>query len=81
MHSEKMIRRILVLAAVVIFVLLFAALAASQKARLQTELEQPDISEPQLFCGYCHILTYPSLVQKGYELWKKGKHNKVGCVE
>jgi protein-arginine kinase activator protein McsA len=34
-----------------------------------------------LFCGYCHVLTYPGIVQKGYELWKKAKHNKFGCVE
>jgi hypothetical protein len=27
------------------------------------------------------VLTYPGKVQKGYELWKKGKHNKFGCVE
>jgi hypothetical protein len=27
------------------------------------------------------VLTYPGVVQKGYELWKKGKHNKFGCVE
>ncbi len=42
---------------------------------------QREIPKPQPFCGYCHILTYPSVVQKGYELWKRGKHNQVGCVE
>lgn len=40
-----------------------------------------EIPKPQPFCGYCHILTYPNVVQKGFELWKKGKHNQVGCVE
>jgi len=57
------------------------ALSADQKMQLVTELPQPEIPQPQLFCGYCHILTYPGVVQKGYELWKKGKHNKYGCVE
>lgn len=40
-----------------------------------------DIPEPQFFCGYCHILTYPEVIKKGYELWQKGKHNKIGCVQ
>ena len=54
---------------------------AEEKALLQMELPPPDVPRPQLFCGYCHVLTYPGVVQKGYELWKKGKHNKFGCVE
>ena len=40
------------------------------------DLPPPEVPQPQLFCGYCHVLTYPGVVQKGYELWKKGKHNK-----
>jgi hypothetical protein len=81
MRGEKMTRVIPVLAAAIILVLLGTALGGDQKAQLQTELPQSDVPQPQFFCGYCHILTYPSIVQKGYDLWKKGKHNKVGCVE
>jgi hypothetical protein len=81
MRSKEMIGRILVLAAAAILIMLCAALGAEQMELIQTELPQPDTPRPQLFCGYCHILTYPSAVQKGYELWKKGKHNKYGCVE
>lgn len=44
------------------------------------ELPPPRLPDPQFFCGYCHVLTYPNIVQKGYELWKKGKHNQTGCV-
>jgi len=55
--------------------------ANSKKPQLKMKLPPPDVPKPQLFCGYCHVLTYPKVVQKGYELWKKGKHNKVGCVE
>jgi predicted CXXCH cytochrome family protein len=62
-------------------VLFGSALGAGQKAPVIAELPQTDIPQPQFFCGYCHILTYPGVVQKGYELWKKGKHNKFGCVE
>ena len=45
------------------------------------DLPPPDIPQPQMFCGYCHVLTYPGVGQKGFELWKKGKHNKFDCVE
>lgn len=38
------------------------------------------LSEPQFFCGYCHLLTYPAIIDKQHELWKKSKHNEVGCV-
>jgi nitrate/TMAO reductase-like tetraheme cytochrome c subunit len=60
---------------------LSAAPVHSQEKLLDLDLPPPDVPQPQLFCGYCHVLTYPGVVQKGYELWKKGKHNKFGCVE
>lgn len=53
----------------------------SEKLYSQLELPPPELPQPQFFCGYCHVLTYPGIVKKGYELWKKGKHNKYGCVE
>ena len=58
-----------------------SASGTEQKEVYKAGLLQREIPTPQPFCGYCHILTYPSVVQKGYELWKKGKHNKFGCVE
>lgn len=58
-----------------------SAVFAGQKASLVTELPQSEPPRPQFFCGYCHILTYPGVVKKGYELWKKDKHSKYGCVE
>ena len=39
------------------------------------------VPQPQGFCGYCHKLTYPAIINKSYETWKKGKHNEVGCIE
>ena len=65
----------------ILFLLTPVAFASEESTLIQTELPQPDIPKPQFFCGYCHVLTYPDVVNKGYELWKKGKHNKVGCVE
>jgi len=70
-----------IIATVISSVFLSPTLGDEQKKLIQTELPQPAVPQPQLFCGYCHVLTYPGIVQKGYELWKKGKHNKYGCVE
>jgi hypothetical protein len=73
--------QLFVMALVVILFLSGPALSADQKAQFLTELPQTEIPQPQLFCGYCHILTYPEAVQKGYDLWKKSKHKEFGCVE
>jgi hypothetical protein len=79
----KLLNSLIILAfiASATFVLPATALAQKEETQLQLDLPPPDVPKPQLFCGYCHVLTYPGVVQKGYELWKKGKHNKVGCVE
>jgi hypothetical protein len=69
------------MAGVLILVSPWVALGAEQKAPLKLDLPQPGIPQPQFFCGYCHILTYPSVFQKGYETWKIGKHGKYGCVD
>jgi hypothetical protein len=73
--------RLLFIATVSIIVLAGTALGTEEKVVLQMDLPPPDVPRPQLFCGYCHVLTYPEKVQKGYELWKKGKHKDIGCVE
>jgi len=73
--------RLLLIATVSIIVLTGAALGAEKKMALQMDLPPPDVPRPQLFCGYCHVLTYPEVVQKGFELWKKDKHKNFGCVE
>jgi hypothetical protein len=77
----KVLFRLLLIATVSLVVFAGTALGAEKKVALQMDLPPPDVPRPQQFCGYCHVLTYPAVVQKGYELWKKGKHNKVGCVE
>jgi len=65
-----------------IFILISnGALRAEETIKARTDLPQVEIPQPQFFCGYCHVLTYPNVVKKGYELWKKSKHNNVGCVE
>jgi len=56
-------------------------LAASQDATSQEAFSDQAIPQPQGFCGYCHILTYPDIFNHSYDTWKKSKHNEVGCVE
>jgi hypothetical protein len=80
MRIDRMICWLLVLAALALVFPGFAR-AADQEPLLQNDLPQPDAPEPQFFCGYCHILTYPSVVQKGYDTWTNDKHNASGCVE
>jgi len=81
MSRQRLFRNIRFIGACTIAFLLWAAPATSQEPPVQMELPQPVVPQPQLYCGYCHILTYPSIFQKGYENWKQSKHNKYGCVE
>ena len=80
-HELSILLVILVASAITIAVSPSIALGQGEETQLKLDLPPPDVPQPQLFCGYCHVLTYPGVVQKGYELWKKGKHNKFGCVE
>jgi hypothetical protein len=79
--SFKIYFRIHVFAALITLLFFGAAMGAESNLQAKFELPSPEVPQPQLFCGYCHVLTYPGIVQKGYDLWKKGKHNKFGCVE
>ncbi len=42
-----------------------------------------DYTKPkaQFFCGFCHILTYPRVIEKAFKSWKADKHSKkdIGC--
>ncbi len=73
--------QVFVMALAAILFLSGPALSADQKVQFLTDIPQPDIPQPQYFCGYCHILTYPGVIQKSYELWKKSKHKEIGCAE
>jgi len=80
-NASRIFSCVIFLIAFVSIVIVGSAFALDQTSKLQDELPQPDIPQPQFFCGYCHILTYPDVVQKSYELWKKSKHKEIGCVE
>lgn len=73
--------RIFTIATLTGLVLFGKVLGQEQQVTFKMELPPADVPQPQLFCGYCHVLTYPGVVQKGYDLWKNAKHNKFGCVE
>jgi hypothetical protein len=80
-HRRWLFFLILAAAAVVFLITSGSALWADQKGQMLAEFPQFDIPQPQFFCGYCHILTYPGVIQKSYDLWKKSKHKEFGCVE
>jgi hypothetical protein len=80
MLSKKISPLGMALAAIVIFFLAAEAWAAELTSSSGDVWPPSDIPQPQGFCGYCHILTYPTIVNRSYETWKAGKHNKVGCV-
>jgi len=80
--SKKKIYGIIILSGmmmVTLFSLSFSG--AEQKMPPQAEFPEPSIPQPQGFCGYCHILTYPAIIEKSHETWKVSKHASVGCVE
>lgn len=57
------------------------ASGAQKNDQNPNNLPSPAPPKPQFFCGYCHVITYPNVVQKSYELWKKDKHKEVACIE
>jgi hypothetical protein len=59
----------------------FHIASADQEGTPRLDFSEPAIPQPQGLCGYCHILTYPAIIQKSFTTWNKGKHNKVGCVD
>ena len=63
--------------------LVFSSLTvlAAQKAAQDSPMPPPGIPQPQTFCGYCHVLTYPDIVDKAYKTWKTGPHKEAGCVQ
>lgn len=58
-----------------------AASKDDQQLTRTNDLPPPDVPQPQFFCGYCHVLTYPEIIKKGHDLWEKGKHSNYACVD
>jgi len=81
MFHGKISLRNLILTAIMILAMINVAFGAAEKGRSHSALPQPDIPKPQFFCGYCHILTYPGIVQKSFDTWEQSKHNKIFCVQ
>lgn len=57
------------------------ALAADKKVRENPVMPAPGIPQPQVFCGYCHLIAYPEIIQQGHETWRESKHGKVSCIK
>lgn len=77
--AEAGARRCVCVLVVCFFAVLFwfGTVPASQQAPAASyEIPPLKIPQPQFFCGSCHVLTHPEIIQRNYELWKKDKHNK-----
>ncbi len=81
MRKKKMHGFIIFSCLMIITLLSLSFSGAQQVTQPLTEFAAPDIPQPQGFCGYCHILTYPAIFEKSHKTWKGGKHASVGCVE
>lgn len=84
MRQKEPCRRFVFWAGTLLLVLsgiLAGGAAEGQGPITKNVIPEPNIPQPQGFCGYCHILTYPAIFNKGYDTWKRSKHNEVGCVE
>lgn len=60
-----------------------AFLHAVEKASPGTSPEiRTESAGTQFFCGYCHVLTYPKVMKRAYDSWKKDeKHKEVACAQ
>jgi hypothetical protein len=81
MYQEKIIPRILFFTMGIILLVAGFSSGAEKIEQTPHSLPQPDVPKPQFFCGYCHILTYPGIMQKSFDTWEKSKHNKIFCVQ
>ena len=71
------------LLAIVMLLFAFTATYLCAKEKDQPAESPLALTEPkaQFFCGYCHLLTYPRVIEKAYKSWKEGKHKDIGCVK
>jgi hypothetical protein len=79
--SKKKKLGLIILTSLMMFPLLSLSFSAAEQVTQPTEFPKPTIPQPQGFCGYCHILTYPAIIEKNHDNWKVDKHASVGCVE
>jgi nitrate/TMAO reductase-like tetraheme cytochrome c subunit len=79
--SQKALSLFLLLSGLFILILSGVVFAANGESLNRDEGPAQEIPQPQGFCGYCHILTFPDIFNKAQNTWKKSKHNTVGCVE
>ncbi len=75
-------KKILLLAITFTFILVTTAYLYGEEKADPGE-SPPAAAEPktQFFCGGCHVLSYPRVMEKAYTSWNAGKHKDVGCVK
>jgi hypothetical protein len=75
-------KKIMFFISVIFIVILSAAYSYSedQAPPADSGIKFPDVKS-RSFCGYCHVLTYPRVINKAYNSWKVSKHKDIGCVQ
>ncbi len=75
---KKVILLVIALAIVLVSSTNLYSLEKAESAETPKDYTKP---KAQFFCGFCHILTYPRVIEKAYKTWKPGKHSAkdIGC--
>lgn len=81
MIGKRMVPRAIIMALMMVMAVSGLTWAAEKSTAGSYEIPAPSIPQPQVFCGYCHVTTYPEIIKKGYESWRESKHKEVGCVQ
>lgn len=81
---ERIVLRIFIISSLLIMILFTEILGIT--ITKDPSIRRIGIERPQrktiFFCGYCHVLTYPEVIKRAHNTWKKDeKHKDVGCVE
>ncbi len=78
-EKRQMKKTIIFLSVFVLAITLSLPLYAAGK----TPVDKAGVTNPQFFCGHCHVLSYPKIIKKAYKSWKRDKHSKkdVSCEE
>ncbi len=75
-------KKVLLLATVFVPVVFSSSyLYGEEKAYLAESPMALTKPKSQFFCGFCHVLTYPRVIEKAYTSWKADKHSArgIGC--
>jgi hypothetical protein len=76
-------KKLMLFAIAIVFILVSSTDVYCEEKAHPAETSPMALTKPkaQFFCGYCHILTYPRVIEKAFNSWKADKHSakEIGC--